>query len=233
MFLKDGNLIVDITNTKDGYIKAAVINKVNKRMKLIIQKSGNILTFDLKNDGEYETFPLQYGDGTYKAYLYENVSGKSYTLKGTVWFGVTLTRMDASLLVPNQYVNYDENSPIVGIARNLCENRSEIGKYNAIYNYVTKAYRYDYVKAVLAKPGMLPDIETTYKKKMGICQDIAALATAMFRSQGVPAKFVIGFADRQSHAWADVNINGTYRLFDPTSIIQSKKIKNYTVERWY
>ena len=97
-----------------------------------------------------------------------------------------------------------------------------------------KHYRYDYVKAVLTKPGTLPDIDGTYRKGMGICQDLSALTVAMLRSQGIPSKLVIGYAGKQYHAWVTAKVGGKERFFDPTAAVSNKKLsKNYTVERWY
>ena len=58
---------------------------------------------------------------------------------------------------------------------------------------------------------------------MGICQDLAATAVAMLRSQNIPAKLMIGKADNQNHAWVSTTINNKEILFDPTKEIEKKK----------
>ena len=72
---------------------------------------------------------------------------------------------------------------------------------------------------------MLQVLET----KKGICFDYAALMTGMLRSQNVPCKLVVGYANKSYHAWISVWsadkgwINGAiffdgsdWKLMDPT-----------------
>ena len=93
---------------------------------------------------------------------------------------------------------------------------------------------YDYVKMVTVKPGMMPDIDECFEKRMGICQDLSSTTVCMLRSQGIPAKLVIGKANGQYHAWVQVTLNGEEKLFDPTAILQNmSQPVEYAVERWY
>lgn len=81
---------------------------------------------------------------------------------------------------------------------------------------------------------MLPDIKGLLKKKVGICYDIASLAVAMLRISGIPAKLVIGMADKNYHAWVEIINNGGKILrYDPTFDIYNKKVNKYIVERYY
>ena len=52
--------------------------------------------------------------------------------------------------------------------------------------------------------GYLPVLDTVLKEKKGICFDYAALMTAMLRSQEIPCKLVVGYADEVYHAWISV-----------------------------
>ena len=82
--------------------------------------------------------------------------------------------------------------------------------------------------------GTLPDIDGCYESKMGICQDLAAMAACMLRVQGIPTRLMIGYAGKMYHAWNTVIINGEEVLYDPTlelSAIDSGL--TYTVERYY
>ena len=56
----------------------------------------------------------------------------------------------------------------------------------------------------------------------------------MLRSQGVPARLMIGMADKNYHAWVVVTIDGQERLYDPTAAVNGiSNVKSYTVERFY
>ena len=82
---------------------------------------------------------------------------------------------------------------------------------------------------------MLPDIDECWTKKMGICQDLSALTCAMLRSQGVPARLMIGtLGSGTPHAWVLAVVDGEDKFFDPTAELNaSSKTDTYTTERWY
>ena len=70
---------------------------------------------------------------------------------------------------------------------------------------------------------------------MGICQDLSALTCAMLRSQGVPARLMIGTVGANTyHAWVVAVVNGEEKFFDPTAELNaSSKTDTYTTERYY
>lgn len=230
----NGLLVLDSRGMADGYVFAAVSQKVDKRLKLRIKKDENLLTYDLNNQGEFELFPLQLGDGLYDIRLYLNQFGKQYKNVGTLALSVKLKNPDAPFLVPNQYVNYSEDSNIVKAADELCEGLNEEDAFREICHYVESRFVYDHVKALRAKSGMLPNIEESMKKHMGICQDLAAVTVAMLRSQGIPAMLIIGHADKQYHAWVTALVNGSFKRFDPAAALLgfTRKVK-YVAERFY
>lgn len=234
MMLYSGKLLLETSNAHNGNIKATSFGTTGKRYKLQIKHGSNKQIFDVRNDGVYELFPVQFGDGEYEATLYESVSGKQYATASVVKFPVKLDRPDASQLVPNQYVNYTEGSALTQTADLLCRGYEPEKKFHTICNYIKQNFRYDYVKAVLTKSGTLPEVDKTFQKRMGICQDLAAVTVAMLRSQGIPSKLVIGYAGKQYHAWVTAKVGGKEHFFDPTAAVSNKKFsKNYTIERWY
>ena len=234
---KDGKLIVDSSNSADGYIMAKVSAKDKKRMKLRITMGGSALNYDLNSDGEFEVFPLQFGKVNYTVTLYRNVEGKKYKEAGQVT--VSPKNMEDELrcfLYPNQYVNYTEETECVKVASDLCKDmtsQSEI--FLTVCKYVVSHLSYDYIKAVTVKPGMLPNIDECWEKGMGICQDLSAVTCAMLRSQGVPARLIIGtLGSGTPHAWVLAVVDGEDRFFDPTAELDaSSKTDTYTSERWY
>jgi transglutaminase-like putative cysteine protease len=70
---------------------------------------------------------------------------------------------------------------------------------------------------------------------MGICQDLSAMTCAMLRSQGVPARLMIGTLGVNTyHAWVMAVVNGEDKFFDPTAELNaSSKTDTYTTERYY
>ena len=232
---KDGKMTVDCSNMSEGYLMVKA-KKTSKRLKLQIATSGAKLNYDLNSDVEYEVFPLQFGSGKYQVALFENVSGKKYSKEGTVKLNVKMPDELSCFLYPNQYVSYDENTACVQEAQKICEgitNQEEI--FDIVRKYVMKNFNYDYIKSVTVKPGLLPQIDECWKNKMGICQDLSALTCAMLRSQGVPARLVIGTVGSNTyHAWVVAVVNGDNRFFDPTAEMNaSSKNEQYSTERYY
>ena len=232
---KDGKMTVDCSNMSEGYLMVKA-KKTSKRLKLQIATSGAKLNYDLNSDGEYEVFPLQFSSGKYQVSLFENVSGKKYSKEGTVKLNVKMPDELSCFLYPNQYVSYDENTACVQEAQKICEgvtNQEEI--FDIVRKYVMKNFNYDYIKSVTVKPGLLPQIDECWKNKMGICQDLSALTCAMLRSQGVPARLVIGTVGSNTyHAWVVAVVNGDNRFFDPTAEMNaSSKNEQYSTERYY
>ena len=94
---------------------------------------------------------------------------------------------------------------------------------------------YDYIKSVTVKPGQMPQIDECWETKRGICQDLSAVTCAMLRSQGIPARLMIGTVGANTyHAWVLAVVNGKDRFFDPTAELNaSSKTETYTPERYY
>ncbi len=230
----NGKMTLDITNASEGYFMAAVSEKTDHRLKLRVTKDGETLTYDLNSDGNFEVFPLQLGSGKYDISLYENVQGKKYSSAGKISINVTLTREDGAFLYPNQYVNYNELTKAVAEANRMCAGKDEKEAYSLIRKYITDNYAYDFIKSVTVPAGELPDIDSCYEKKMGLCQDLSALMVCMLRSQGIPAKLIIGYADKNYHAWTVTSVADQEVIFDPTAALNAiTKPASYSVERYY
>lgn len=231
---RNGKLVIDSKGMNDGYFFAAVAQPMNKKLKLRVIKGKDMSTFDLKNNGTFEMFPLSFGDGSYQIALYENAYSNKYAAAGVVTLNVKLKDKNASFLVPNQYVNYHQIPELVAFTKQLCAGKNKNDSYKAIKSYIKTNYIYDFIKAINIKKGILPDIKGAFQKHSGICFDLAALAVAMLRIADIPAKLVVGYADKQYHAWVDVIGTSKDILYDPTAEINGiSKVKTYTVERYY
>ena len=233
---KDGKITVDCSNMSEGYIMVKG-KKSSKRLKIQIATAGAKLNYDLNSNGEYEVFPLQFGSGKYQVSLFENVSGKKYSKEGSVKLSVKMENELSCFLYPNQYVNYDENTACVKYAGELCKGMTDQADiFAAVTNYVKGGtFVYDYIKSVTVKPGQLPQIDECWETRMGICQDLSAMTCAMLRSQGIPARLMIGTVGANTyHAWVVAVVNGDERFFDPTAELNaSSKTETYTTERYY
>lgn len=231
---KDG-LTLDVSHMDQGYVLAKAA-KSGKRLKLRVKVDGHTLNYDLNTDGEYEVFPLQYGDGKYTFTLYKNVSGKKYAEEGKISLTVKMEDPLSAFLYPNQYINYDADTLCVQEAMKLCEGMTDQQEiYRAVCDYMKTHFVYDYIKSVQVKAGTLPDLDGAWQKRMGICQDLSAIMVAMLRSQGVPARMEIGNLNGTVyHAWVTAVVDGKDAFFDPTAAVNAvNKDSTYTLERFY
>ena len=258
LVLSNEKAVIDVSNSKDGYIMAASKGKTDKKLKLrITGPNKTVYTYNLNGEGRYETFPLSDGEGKYTVAVYENISGNKYATAYSTTLTVMLTDEYAPYLRANQYVNYTADSEAVKKAAELVKDKkTDIEKIAAVYHYTVTSLTYDKEKAKTVQSGYLPNVDTVLAEQKGICFDYAALMTAMLRSQGIPTRLVVGYAGDVYHAWINTFIpekgwvegiiyfdGETWKLMDPTfasSAKQSKQImeyigntQNYTVKYLY
>ena len=103
-----------------------------------------------------------------------------------------------------------------------------------IESYFIQNFRYSFIvprKMGNARRNSLSDqLQEFWKNKEGYCEYYATLAVLLLRHQGIPARYVTGFANpervkgrpyvtfrrRHSHAWVEVYIDHKWYIFDPT-----------------
>ncbi|MBQ8088621.1 MAG: transglutaminase domain-containing protein [Clostridia bacterium] len=230
----DGNLIIDCSHMDEGYFMACVSSASSNRMKLRVTINGGQLMYDLNNTGEYEAFPLQFGSGSYKVELFENVKSNKYSAEGGVTLSAQLSDPNAAFLVPNQYVSYSVDSQTVAKSDEITASLSSPKEiYDAVCSFMTSEFSYDFVRASTISSGALPEVDPCYDKRSGICQDLSAVMICMLRVQGIPSKLMIGYADQYYHAWTVSVVNGEEIFFDPTAAIGALNAKKYQIERFY
>ena len=229
---KNADAIIDYSNARDGYV---MIKWTGGEAKVAVQVKGpsnpEKYTYYLRTDGNYDILPLSDGDGTYQIVVCKNVSGTKYAQVLAANVSAQLSDALAPFLRPNQYVNYSDSSEAVQKARELTAGVTDnLGKVQAVYDWVVTNLTYDYDKAKTVQSGYLPDVDKVLQEKKGICFDYASLMSAMLRSQGVPVKLVIGYTSTgEYHAWINVwsekdgwvdNViyfdGNTWKLMDPT-----------------
>ena len=243
---KNSDVVIDYSNAKDGYV---MIKWTGGDAKIAVQVKGPTnpekYTYYLRTDGNYDVLPLSDGNGTYQIVVCKNVSGTKYSQVLAASVSAQLSDNRAPFLRPNQYVNYSDSSAAVQKARELTAGASDnLGKVQAVYDWVVTNMTYDYDKAKTVQSGYLPDVDKVLQEKKGICFDYASLMSAMLRSQGVPVKLVIGYTSTgEYHAWINVwsekdgwvdNViyfdGNTWKLMDPTfasSSNQSQSIMEF------
>lgn len=236
------NCVIDYSNSQDGYVMVKFKKALGPTLKCVVTTGGQAL-----NDGykytlavdKFQVIPLTEGTNTYHIYLLYEVAGR-YASEMTMELDVTLADQFGPYLRPNQFVNYNSSTKAVKKAASITRNcKNDLAKVKKVYNYVIKNFKYDKKKARSVQPGYVPNLNSVYKKKKGICFDYAAIMTAMLRSQGVPTKLIVGYTGNAYHAWINVYskkkgriskmiyFNGKkWKLMDPTFASSSKSSKS-------
>lgn len=211
---------IDFTDADNtGSVKINIVSKLDKRVKVTIEKGDTKFTYDLKNDTTPEIYPLQLGNGEYTVKVWTEVADSKYALGLSGKYAVNLTDPNAPFLNPSQYVNFSKDSKTVKIAADLTKNcKNDIEKVQVIYNFVIDSLVYDTYKAETVQSGYLPSVDAIVASGKGICFDYAAVFAAMLRSQGIPAKLVTGYVKPSNgyHAWNEFYIKdkGWFKIND-------------------
>lgn len=218
---------IDASNTAEGYI---MVNYKGTNQKVKFQLTGNDgVTYTYTLHGGYETFPLSAGSGSYKAAVYENVSGNLYAVAMSETISADITNPYGPYLYPNQYVDFHSESLVVAKASQLAKGcATDLDVVAKIYNYAT-TIKYDYEKAASVESGYVPDPDAIIQCGTGICFDYASVMAGMLRSQGIPTRLEIGYVKSAYHAWIStyitdigwingvIQFDGTgWSLMDPT-----------------
>lgn len=233
---RSDTVVVDYSNTEDGYVMVQYLKEQTKRLKVQVKGPSTTYTYNLKPQ-EWVAFPLSDGNGAYTVIVYENVVDKKYAVVMSVPFSVELEDEFAPFIRPNQYVDYGVAPKTVDLAYELTHKIEDpLEKVSAVYDYVVANLTYDHDKAATVKSGYLPVLDEVLEVKKGICFDYAALMTGMLRSQGVPCKLVVGYAGSVYHAWISVWSEETgwvdgviyfdsesWKLMDPTFASSSNR----------
>lgn len=247
--------VIDYSHMSDGYICANYTGSCPKVKLRITGPDTIVYTYDLHGGG-YETFPLSSGDGYYDVTIYENISGTNYATCLYADLEVQITNEFGPFLYPNQYVNFNANSKVVAKGQELAEGAtSDLDVITSIYDYITENITYDYDKASDPPTGYTSDVDTILASGTGICLDYAAVMASMLRSQRIPTRLEVGYAQDAYHAWISVYtadtgwLNGiiefdgnVWTLVDPTfgANTDDKTLKkfigngtNYVLQKMY
>jgi len=228
---RNANVEIDVSNMSDGYVMVRYLGRGSSNLRVLITGPNNVTyTYRLRNDGNFEVFPLSVGNGRYTVGVFRNVSGNQFSTLHSININVTLTDEFAPFLRPNQFVNFNANTLAVRHAAELIQpNDTTLQKVARIYSFVINNFTYDEQLARTVQSGYVPDLDRVWRARQGICFDYAAITTAMLRSQGIPTRLVIGYVGELFHAWISVwteesgwvegviYFDGrSWRLMDPT-----------------
>ncbi len=197
--------VIDTSNINDGYVMVKYSGNASKVKVQIEHENSFPYIYDITTLNEFESFPLSLGSGSYTLTVNELISGNQYEIIDKVTFTAKLKNEYSPFLYPNQYVNFDKTTKIVSIGNEINKDAySDIEIIKNSFEYVSGNIEYDYSKLERTENFNLPDLDKTVDERKGLCLEYSSLLVAMLRSQGIPAKLVIGYAGDVYHAWVSV-----------------------------
>jgi hypothetical protein len=186
----------------------------DRHCKVIVTANGTSCQYDILYRAKFLGLPLQLGNGSYKVTVYEEIATDSFSSVFACNFSVDLASSLKPFTASSLMCDFSRGSACVQKTNSLCSGiTTATGRVEAVYNWIVANVDYDTVLAGSITNGQVktyvPNPDTTYSTRKGICFDYAALMCAMLRSQGIPTRLVVGQTALGYHAWNEVYFAGT------------------------
>lgn len=201
---EEDGISLDASNTSEGYVMVKYSGSSEKVKLQITIPDSTVYSYNLKT-GNYETFPLSGGSGTYKITVLEHAHDNMYAIAFSQDIAVEIEDEYKPFLYPNQYVWFTPDDQAMKLGVEISDKSSnDLDYVEQIYRYVIENITYDDDLAANVQADYLPVIDRTLDSKKGICFDYASLMAALLRSQNIPTKLVVGYSGDAYHAWISV-----------------------------
>ncbi len=239
---------ITIINNKNGTITLRYVNPDTSKTKVLVIKGSTQYQYELKQGNNSVKIPLTQGNGAYTIMLCKQIQGTQYAVLNQKTVSLTLTPTRYAFRPTHIIINFKANNSVIKKAKSLTKKcKTKEAKIKAVWNYMVKNYKYDYAKQKTLNSltsQYIPNINTTYKQKKGICYDISAVFASMLRSLKIETKLITGYSKKVSgyHAWNKVynSETGKWYIIDCTydlcmyrakkSVSMKKKAKDYNTE---
>jgi hypothetical protein len=212
---EDGGIQIDCGCAPHGVALIRVDSiPADHRCKVIVTANGSSYQYDILYRGRFLGLPLQLGNGSYKVTVYEEIATDSFSSRFACNFSVELASGLKPFTASSLMCDFSRGSACVQKAGSLCSGiNTATGRVDAVYRWIVANIDYDRVLAGSITSGQVktyvPNPDTTYNTRKGICFDYAALMCAMLRSQGIPTRLIVGQTALGYHAWNEVYFAGT------------------------
>lgn len=205
---------VGISDNRNGTVTIKYGNSSNTKIAITVVKNGDSIRYQyiVQEKNLNAVIPMTLGNGTYTISVLKNIEGNRYSSLSSKEVTLKLKDYKSSYLTSNEMIKWSKKNAAIKKANKIAKKyKGQLSKVKGIYKYLVTTYHYDYDKFSKNTNGSLgyymPNINTTYKTKKGICYDISALTASMLRSIGVQTKMITGYPankyydGRSYHAW--------------------------------
>ena len=201
---------IDASHSSEGYIMVRSFDPGDEVKLQISGPDQKEYYYFLSDSGDFEAIPLVCGSGTYQIQILKQAADDTYVPLFSQSLDALVEEPYIPFLYPNQYVKYTTASKAILKGSELAsDTASDLEILQNIYQFVTENITCDAEKTVNLSYSYLPNIDKTFESGTGNCFDLATIMTAMLRSQKIPAKLELGYADQTLHAWISVYLKET------------------------
>lgn len=191
-----------------------------------------------------DTVNSNLGEGNYSLFMY-SYFGDGSDLVGYL-SDYEQEELDYREFVNDNYLFLDNEtkSEVLAILAGAGISPGDSNIISRVANYLRDSFEYDalYDTALDSEENVITSFLKNYKT--GVCTHFASSAVAMYRALGIPARYTVGltavtdagayteFTGRNSHAWAEVYVNGVGWIpveVTPAAATAPSEFEGYTV----
>jgi len=215
---------LDYSNAANGYVMVKYTGCYEYAfVKILHDDSENI--FRILWSENYTTLTLSGGSGLYVVGFYEPAVSAGADAHTKVLQTELRVELDECLpyLYPNQMVWFTEENAAIQFGGELLDPAmTDLEVVEAVYHYTSDTMSINYelerqISSGAVSERLVLDVDEIYADRSGVCLDYAVLMAALLRSQQIPTKLVIGYANSAWHSWVSVYIaEEGWVLYDPT-----------------
>jgi len=215
---------LDYSNAASGYVMVRYTGCYEHAFVIVLHDDTES-NFRILWSENYTTLPLTGGSGLYVVGFYEPEASVGPNAHRKVLQTEFFVELDECLpyLYPNQMVWFTAESAAIQFGGELLDPAmTDLEVVEAVYRYTsdTMSVNYELERQICCgaiSERLVLDVDEIYSDRSGVCLDYAVLMVALLRSQQIPTKLVIGYADSAWHSWVSVYIaEEGWVVYDPT-----------------
>jgi len=215
---------IDYSNVASGYVMVKYTGCYEYAFVIVLQNDTESI-FRILWSENYTTLPLSGGSGLYVVSFHEPVVSAGANVHRKVLQTEFFVELDECLpyLYPNQMVWFTEDTAAIQFGGHLLDPAmTDLEVIEAVYRYTaeTISVNYELERQVYCgniSERMVLDVDEIYSERSGVCLDYAVLMVALLRSQQIPTKLVVGYANSAWHSWVSVyTAEEGWVVYDPT-----------------
>ncbi|MBO7401863.1 MAG: transglutaminase domain-containing protein [Lachnospiraceae bacterium] len=209
-----------ISDNHNGTVTVNFTNDTTLRIKIQVIAGDYKQTYDLPSGVSVLVLPLTAGNTTYTVRVMRQTEPgtNKYSVVEKTEVSLNLSDKNQVYLYSNAIVGFKQSDNILKRASELthgCQTEAEV--VAAVHNWIVKYFVYNYDLASQISAGTVtsyvPDVQSVYKAKTGICYDYSVVMASMLRSRGIEVRVITGYPDPSMvngyHAWL--------QIYDPTT----------------